>query len=132
MIVFFLFLFVFLFGLSVGSFLNVVILRYHKANPDESGFAFRFLAPLETRAKGAAAPMSHRGLSLTGLGGRSHCPHCQKTLGFWELIPVVSFLVQAGRCRSCRKLISWQYPLVELATGIVFTLIIWQYINGAI
>ncbi|MBU6415024.1 A24 family peptidase [Patescibacteria group bacterium] len=98
----------FLFGLSVGSFLNVVILRYHKADSDSSGFAFHLLR------------------------GRSHCPHCKKTLGFWELIPVLSFLMQGGRCQSCRKPISWQYPLVELATGVVFALIVWQYMNGAI
>lgn len=44
---------------------------------------------------------------------RSHCPHCRTTLGPWELIPVLSWLLQRGRCRTCGAKISWQYPLVE-------------------
>lgn len=55
-----------------------------------------------------------------GLDGRSSCPHCAKTLAWYELIPVISWIVLRGRCGSCRKPISLQYPLVELATGIAF------------
>lgn len=55
---------------------------------------------------------------------RSHCPYCKKTLSFIELIPLVSFILQKGKCRRCRKPISLQYPLVELATGILFLLVI--------
>ncbi len=51
---------------------------------------------------------------------RSQCVHCGHKLGFWDLIPIVSFLVLGGRCRYCRKKISWQYPLVELASGLGF------------
>jgi prepilin signal peptidase PulO-like enzyme (type II secretory pathway) len=47
---------------------------------------------------------------------------CEKTLKWYELIPVVSFFAQIGRCRSCKAKISWQYPLVELAGGLVFLL----------
>lgn len=54
------------------------------------------------------------------LGGRSHCPHCKTTLKWYELIPVVSFLIQLGRCRTCRTKISLQYIGVELLTGILF------------
>ncbi len=54
---------------------------------------------------------------------RSYCPHCKKTLSWFELIPLVSFLLQKGKCRHCKKPISWQYPLVELATGILFVLV---------
>ena len=49
------------------------------------------------------------------LGGRSHCPHCRHKLHAIELIPLISFLVQGGRCRHCKAKISWQYPLLELA-----------------
>lgn len=49
--------------------------------------------------------------------GRSRCPHCGHRLGWWELIPVVSFLLLGRRCHQCQKAISWQYPLVELAAG---------------
>lgn len=54
---------------------------------------------------------------------RSYCPYCKKTLSWFELIPLMSFILQRGRCRSCHKKISWQYPLVELATGALFALV---------
>lgn len=52
--------------------------------------------------------------------GRSECPHCLSLLGFWDLIPVISFFLLKRKCRYCKKNISWQYPLVEMATGILF------------
>lgn len=55
--------------------------------------------------------------------GRSFCPNCKHALGASELIPLVSFLWQRGRCRHCHRPISAQYPLVEIATGIVFVLL---------
>jgi len=57
---------------------------------------------------------------------RSYCPHCKKTLGWQDLIPVLSFVFLKGKCRYCQKPISWQYPLVELATGILFVFIAWN------
>lgn len=54
---------------------------------------------------------------------RSHCPRCKRVLGFWDLLPVLSFVFLKGRCRYCRQPIDWQYPLVELATAISFTLV---------
>lgn len=54
------------------------------------------------------------------LGGRSHCPSCNKSLSFRELIPVLSFLLQKGRCRHCGTALSRQYPLVELGTAAAF------------
>lgn len=59
------------------------------------------------------------------LGGRSKCLACGKKLFWYELIPLASFLWQSGRCRGCRTKISWQYPLVELITGLSFFLV-WQ------
>mgnify|MGYP001589271713 CR=1 FL=1 len=53
-------------------------------------------------------------------GGRSACLSCQRKLSWYELIPVVSFLWLWGRCRNCKTKISIQYPLVELATGLIF------------
>lgn len=78
----------FVIGLIVGSFLNVVICRL---NTQESI-----------------------------IKKRSYCPHCKKKLAWHELIPLMSFLLQAGRCKKCNQKISWQYPLVELASGILF------------
>jgi len=51
---------------------------------------------------------------------RSYCPFCKKVLSWFELIPLVSFIFQKGRCRNCNKKISWQYPIVELSTGLLF------------
>lgn len=53
-------------------------------------------------------------------GGRSACMSCQKKLSWYELVPVVSFLALRGRCLKCKSKISIQYPMVELATGILF------------
>lgn len=79
----------FIFGLIIGSFLNVVILRLNKKS----------------------------------LKGRSYCVYCKKKLSWYELIPLISFLIQKGKCRKCGKEISLQYPLVEFFTGLIFTLI---------
>lgn len=80
-------IFLFLLGCIIGSFLNVVIFRYHGGQ---------------------------------SLNGRSYCFTCGKQLAWYELIPLLSFVIQRGRCRSCRSSISWQYFLVELATGLLF------------
>jgi len=61
------------------------------------------------------------------LKGRSFCPHCKHTLGWKDLIPLVSFLVLKGKCRYCGKKISLQYPLVEISTGILFALVFWVW-----
>ena len=57
------------------------------------------------------------------LKGRSFCPDCKHTLSWRDLIPLLSFLILKGKCRYCQKKISWQYPSVELSTGILFLLI---------
>lgn len=54
----------------------------------------------------------------------SHCPHCRHRLSPWELVPVLSFVVLRGRCRSCHRRISWQYPVVEFTTAALFVLAI--------
>ncbi len=55
--------------------------------------------------------------------GRSHCDHCKKILRWYELIPLLSFAFQRGRCARCHKRLSWQYPLMEVATAVLYTLI---------
>ncbi|MBU2539796.1 prepilin peptidase [Patescibacteria group bacterium] len=87
-------LFVFLFGLVIGSFLNCVI--YRLALP-----SFSFWKNL-------------------GGSSRSYCPNCKHQLAWHDLIPVFSYLFLLGHCRYCKKRISVQYPLVELATGLLF------------
>ncbi|KKQ81082.1 MAG: Type 4 prepilin-like protein leader peptide-processing enzyme, partial [Candidatus Moranbacteria bacterium GW2011_GWD2_38_7] len=54
---------------------------------------------------------------------RSHCPHCKKKVRWFDNVPVISFILLSARCRDCGEKISWQYPVVEFITGIVFALI---------
>lgn len=55
-----------------------------------------------------------------GWRSRSRCPDCHAVLRPFDLVPLFSFLLLRGRCRSCKKLISWQYPLVEFSTMALF------------
>jgi len=54
---------------------------------------------------------------------RSYCPGCKSTIAWFDLIPVISWLLLKGHCRWCSASISWLYPLIELLTGILFTLL---------
>ncbi|HEY4478328.1 MAG TPA: prepilin peptidase [Candidatus Paceibacterota bacterium] len=59
--------------------------------------------------------------------GRSKCFSCNNTLSWYELVPIFSFLIQTGKCRNCKSRISWQYPLVEICSGILFMLIFYYF-----
>lgn len=63
------------------------------------------------------------------VGGRSHCTRCNKQIRWYDNIPLLSFLVLRGKCRDCKDGISWQYPLVELGTGLIFVLIGWVFFS---
>jgi leader peptidase (prepilin peptidase) / N-methyltransferase len=54
------------------------------------------------------------------LWSRSACLHCHTPLAWYDLIPVLGYLILKGRCRHCRQPISWQYPVIELATACLF------------
>lgn len=54
----------------------------------------------------------------SSLRGRSVCPQCNRELAAWELIPIISYIVLGGRCRTCHKPISWRYPVGELLAGL--------------
>lgn len=58
--------------------------------------------------------------NLTFIQYPSHCPHCNETLRWYELIPLLSFLWQRGTCKNCQARISPMYPIIELITGILF------------
>jgi leader peptidase (prepilin peptidase)/N-methyltransferase len=64
-----------------------------------------------------------RGESIVSPG--SHCPECETPLKPVELIPVLSWLMLGGRCRTCGVKISARYPLVELAFALLFALVAW-------
>lgn len=63
---------------------------------------------------------THEGESV--VRGRSKCRVCKEPIRASDLVPVLSYLRLRGRCRSCQSVISWQYPAVELATGVLFVL----------
>ncbi|PIR46623.1 MAG: hypothetical protein COV07_03345 [Candidatus Vogelbacteria bacterium CG10_big_fil_rev_8_21_14_0_10_45_14] len=66
-----------------------------------------------------------------GLGGRSACMACMKTLSGKELVPVLSYVLQRGKCASCKSAISIQYVLIEATTALAFALIAWKIFFGA-
>jgi len=61
----------------------------------------------------------------------SHCRNCGRTLAWWENVPLVSWLVLRGRCRTCGAWIGWRYALVEAAVGIAWGEIAWRFPNWA-
>jgi prepilin signal peptidase PulO-like enzyme (type II secretory pathway) len=66
---------------------------------------------------------------ISNFKGRSFCDSCKKQIGWYDNIPLFSFLVLGGKCRNCKSKISLRYPVIELATGIGFTLIGFQPIS---
>lgn len=54
---------------------------------------------------------------------RSHCPNCKKKVRWFDNVPLLSFIILSARCRDCGEKISWQYPLVEVSTGIMFAVL---------
>ncbi len=110
-----------LFGLLVGSFLNVVILRLPPRLQWRWEQDAREMLALDAAA--ATAAKAPPGLVVE----RSHCPRCGHLLSAWENIPLLSYAALRGRCRKCRTPISIQYPLVELLTGIAFAVVAWRY-----
>jgi leader peptidase (prepilin peptidase) / N-methyltransferase len=87
----------FLFGLAVGSFLNVIIYRTI--------------------------------IGESWVWGRSHCEHCQKPIKWHDNIPLLSYFILQGKCRSCDKVISVSHPVIELLTGMMF---VWWYVGGSL
>lgn len=88
--------FLFAFGAAFGSFIGLVASRYKP---------HKFLLAKEI------------------IGGRSFCLNCHRQLRWFDLIPILSFLILRGRCRYCRAKIGWDNLLVELITGLIFVLV---------
>ena len=105
-------------GLLIGSFLNVVILRLPPRLEwqwkHDSRELLELSEPYEPAPPGIVVESSH-------------CPHCGHQLALWENIPLLSFILLRGKCRSCKASISWQYPAVELITGLMFAACAWRF-----
>jgi leader peptidase (prepilin peptidase)/N-methyltransferase len=106
-----------LFGLMVGSFLNVVIYRLPKIMEQEWHNNC-----LELQGKEVPTNTKY---SLSR--PRSACPHCGHKISAWENIPIISYLALRGRCKGCKASISMRYPLTEALTGTLIGLISWKF-----
>lgn len=67
--------------------------------------------------------------NISIIKGRSICTFCKHALYWYDLVPILSFLWLKGKCRFCKKKISWQYPLVEMAMGLYFSAIFWRFFD---
>ena len=99
--------FVTLVGLSVGSFLNVVIYRFPLMLENDWKSQCRELLELEEKPQE----------TITLSKPASTCPQCGHKIRAWENIPVISYLLLKGKCSECQSSISLQYPLIEILTG---------------
>ncbi|KRB90474.1 prepilin peptidase [Noviherbaspirillum sp. Root189] len=108
------------FGLLIGSFLNVVIHRLPKMMQRESD---NYVA----HESGKPLPHTDR---YNLMVPRSCCPHCGHQITALENIPVISYLVLRGKCRGCKAPISARYPIVELLTGTLSAFLVWRFGSG--
>ncbi len=107
-----------LFGLLIGSFLNVVVYRLPKML--ERQWANECAEMTGTAPAAADEPFN---LMLP----RSKCPHCGHGITWYENIPVLSYLALRGRCAACTAPISLRYPVVELASSALFFFCAWKW-----
>ena len=106
-----------LFGLAVGSFLNVVIHRLPRM------LERQWRAECAELTGVAAAPAETFNLVTP----RSSCPHCGHRISALENVPIVSYLALGGKCSACKARISPRYPLVEALTGALSGYIAWRF-----
>jgi leader peptidase (prepilin peptidase)/N-methyltransferase len=111
-----------LLGLLVGSFLNVVVYRVPIMMQREWE---QQTAEIAAEQSGQPLP-EHLNEPFNLLVPRSRCPECATPIAPWHNIPVLSWLMLGGKCSQCSTPISMHYPLVELATGLLSGLVIWQ------
>jgi leader peptidase (prepilin peptidase) / N-methyltransferase len=105
------------FGLAIGSFLNVVVHRLPKM--------------MEAEWRAQCADLEGRSIAQEGVynlwAPRSHCPSCSAPLRISDNIPVVSYLFLRGKCAHCGARISPRYPLVEGLTAILTAVVAWRF-----
>lgn len=125
---------VFILGLLIGSFLNVVIYRLPIILEREWQAQAADVLPQADPADGVTAPtgvadaahLAHPARFSLSVP-RSACPACKTPISAWQNIPIVSWLALRGRCAACRTVISVRYPLVELGTALLSTAVAWRF-----
>jgi len=111
-----------LFGLAIGSFLNVVILRLPRRMHAE------FAAACAEAEEREHTPPPNRWFGLDYLiSPGSRCPSCGHDIRAWENIPVLSWLLLRGRCSACGTRIGIRYPLVELLTALLTVAVVYRW-----
>ncbi|MFA9274819.1 MAG: A24 family peptidase [Candidatus Aquirickettsiella gammari] len=110
------------FGLLIGSFLNVVIHRLPIMMQRESD---NYVA-----SETGKDPVHQTRYNL--IVPRSACPHCNHQISALENIPVISYLIIGGKCRGCKAPISIRYPIIEALTGLLSAYMIWHFGSGII
>ena len=109
-----------LFGLMVGSFMNVVIYRMPKMMEREFENAC---------AEHVGKEAIHSDV-FTLSTPRSACPCCGHKISALENVPVISYLLLGGKCRGCKTPISARYPIIELVTAALSGLLVWHFGSG--
>nr|WP_010132584.1 A24 family peptidase [Microbulbifer agarilyticus] len=112
----------FILGLLIGSFLNVVIHRLPIMMEREYQRDFYAYFDKTPPAEDGKVLSQTYNLVLP----HSHCPSCNQEIRPWQNIPIISYLLLRGKCGNCGTSISKRYPLVELATGILTAVVVWQ------
>ena len=109
-----------LFGLLIGSFLNVVIYRMPKMMQRESDNYVAHESGLE---------LPHQD-NFNLMVPRSACPHCGHQITALENIPLISYVALGAKCGACKAPIPLRYPLVEAATALLSALLVWKFGSG--
>ncbi|MBF7730264.1 prepilin peptidase [Pseudomonas sp. N040] len=108
----------FVFGLLIGSFLNVVIYRLPKMMQRDWENQAREYLQLPEQASATTFNL---------ILPNSQCPHCGHEIQVWENIPLLSWLALRGKCSACKAPISKRYPAVELACGLLSAYVAWHF-----
>jgi leader peptidase (prepilin peptidase)/N-methyltransferase len=104
-------------GLIVGSFLNVVIHRLPKMMERDWKAQCAELSGIDVKTEA----------TYNLLTPGSACPHCNRKIGAFENIPVISYLLLGGKCKGCHAPISMRYPIVELLSGALSSFAAWHF-----
>ena len=116
---------IFIFGLLVGSFLNVVIYRLPLILKRQwKADCVSFLAQENEPAPDTTTSIEQ---PFNLIVPRSRCPHCGHLIAALENIPILSFLFLGGRCRECKTPISIRYPLVEFLSATLAVIVAWKF-----
>jgi leader peptidase (prepilin peptidase)/N-methyltransferase len=107
-----------MFGLLVGSFLNVVIFRYPVMMKHQWTVQSRDWLELKPLADQHPPTLSKPA---------SRCGQCKTPIPAWQNIPLISWLLLRGKCASCSKAISIRYPVVELLTSILSAIVVYKF-----